>query len=247
MEQDPIARHHNFLTDCAERIRDRYAKVQGATRQTLEDLKDVGETLLEVKETLKDAGKGAFGRWCEEARLPFDKAWRARLMKLAAHWDEIIAAVEALPEEQRRWSVDGVLAIWKAAKKVEHGETNAEDGEGAGDGANAGSAARKKKETEAERLRRQLAEALAEVERLKAENERLRRLAEEAAGGAASGQTEKKRKVRLSEKGVNLARKLWALHSDPAASEGERVTSKQKLEAMASRLGVSFEELIAAL
>lgn len=235
-ENNGVGRNHNFLSDCAERIRERYAKVQGATRETLEDLRDVGDTLNSAKEALTDAGRGAFGKWCEEAGLPFDKAWRARLMKLAAHWAEIIAAVEALPEGQRKWSVDGVLAAWKATQKKEarDGDEPSED-EAAGDGE--AKSERKKRETEAEKLRRQLAEALETVAKLKAENAALKK-------GSPSGASPKP--FTLSEKDKSLAVKLWALHTDRAASEGERMTSKAKLEAIAKRYGTTLEALLKA-
>ena len=159
----------NFLADCAATILERFARAKSASRNSLEDLREVGERLNEAKEAMAEA-KGAFGKWCEA--FPFDKAWRARLMKLATHWDAIIEAVNALPEDRRKWSVDGVLAIHAAAEKTAKGATEGEPGEGGE--AEGEPKAKAKRETEAERLRRELAEALAAIAALQAEVETLK-------------------------------------------------------------------------
>ena len=164
--------NHNFLADCAATILERYNRAKAATRNSLEDLRVVGERLNDAKDTL--AGKkGAFGAWCDEQGFPFDKTWRARLMKLAANWDAIMDAVEALPEDKRKWSVDGVLAIWAAAEKAKAQPEGDTEGNAEGE-AEGEPKEKKKKETEAERLRRELAEALELIEKLKAENAKLK-------------------------------------------------------------------------
>lgn len=244
-QDDVLARNHNFLNAAAETILERYNRAKAATRTSLEDLRVVGETLNEAKETL--AGKkGAFGEWCDKAGFPFDKTWRARLMKLAANWDAIMAAVEALPEDKRKWSVDGVLAIWAAAEKAKaqsEGEGAGEAGDGEGEGGEP--KAKAKKETEAEKLRRLLAEALAEVERLRLENEALK-------GGAKAGPKAgpKEGPKASTSGGVDAAtkaraKKVWGLYTR-GGTEGEKSAAKSRLDEMAGKAGLDFDAFIAA-
>src|SRR3954471_8861373 len=82
---DP-APNSNFLADCEATILERYASARSASRQSLEDLRVVGERLNDAKDALKDK-RGAFTAWFDACRFPFTKQWRARLMKLATHWD----------------------------------------------------------------------------------------------------------------------------------------------------------------
>ncbi|CUA90953.1 hypothetical protein Ga0061061_11712 [Chelatococcus sambhunathii] len=246
--------NHNFLADCAATILERYSKAKSASRASLEDLCVVGERLNEAKETLKDT-KGAFGEWCDKSGFPFDKTWRARLMKLAANWDAIMAAVEALPEDKRKWSVDGVLAIWQAAEKAKKEPPAGGTGEGGeGEGGEGGEPkAKAKKETEAEKLRRLLAEALAEVERLKAENEALKGTAKGGTKGKAKDFSERdfgKRNDKAHGGHVDpvtatRARKVWALYTK-GATEGEKEAAKSRLEEMAAKCGMGFEAFVAA-
>ena len=237
-----VDRNHNFLANCAETINERYARAKEASRNTLEDLKVVGEMLNDAKEALKEEGRGAFGTWAEQ--FPFDKAWRARLMKLAANWDDIIAAVEALPEDKRKWSVDGVIGIWNAKRKADEqaanggGAEGAEGAEGGAEGAEGG--AKKKRETEAERLRRELAEALAEIERLKAENATLRG---EKPGKAKTDKAANENKVDAATKA--RAKKVWGLYKQ-GGTDGEKAAAKARLDAMAEKTGLDFDAFVAA-
>ncbi|WP_336814196.1 hypothetical protein [Bosea sp. MMO-172] len=236
------APNHNFLMAAAATIRERYDAAKGASKATLEDLRLIGETLNEVKETLAGTGKGAFGKWCEEQRFPFDPSWRARLMKLAANWADIMAAVEALPEDKQKWSVDGVMAIWSAAKKASAGSSEGGGGEGEGEGGEA-KPEKKKRETEAEKLRRELAEALARVAELEAENASLKggkgsskpsgSKPEENPPGFISGAT----KLR--------AAKVWGLYTK-GATDGEKAAAKSRLEEMAEKVGMAFDAFVAA-
>lgn len=235
--------NHNFLADCAATILERYNRAKAATRTSLEDLCVVGERLNEAKEALKDK-KGAFGEWCDKAGFPFDKTWRARLMKLAANWEAIMAAVEALPEDKWKWSVDGVLAIWAASEKAKAAPEGGESGESEGGGEGTEAEPKKKKETEAEKLRRLLAEALAEVKRLKAENDRLK-------GGEAKAKD--KAKASAEPKGDNVvdmltksrARKVWGLYTK-GGTEGEKAAAKSRLEEMAGKFKMDFDAFVAA-
>lgn len=242
-QDDVLARNHNFLNAAAETILERYNRAKAATRTSLEDLRVVGETLNEAKETL--AGKkGAFGEWCDKAGFPFDKTWRARLMKLAANWDAIMAAVEALPEDKRKWSVDGVLAIWAAAERAKAAPEGGSEGAGEGE-AEGEPKAKAKKETEAEKLRRLLAEALAEVERLRLENEKLKGGAKagpktgfsQGPKGGASAGVDAATKAR--------AKKVWGLYTR-GGTEGEKSAAKARLEEMAGKAGLSFDDFVAA-
>jgi len=235
--------NHNFLADCAATIMERFNRAKAASKASLEDLRMVGQRLNDAKETLTE--KGAFGKWCEQ--FPFDKTWRARLMKLAANWDAIMEAVEALPETERKsWSVDGVLAIWAAAQKKANTAAGGEGGEGEGEGEPQPKA---KKETEAERLRRELAEALARIAAL-----------EEALAKAAGGTKEEpkaKAKGKAKEEPnasasftvdaatKTRARKVWALYTK-GATDGEKNAAKSRLEEMAKKFSATFEEFTAA-
>jgi len=240
-------RNHNFLADCAATILERYARAKASTRNSLEDLRVVGERLNEAKEALKGEGKGAFGTWCEEQGFPFDKTWRARLMKLAANWDAIIEAVEAMPEDKRKWSVDGVLAIWAAAEKAKaepQGDTEGDTGEGS----EGEPKAKAKKETEAERLRRELAEALAEIERLRAENEALKGKGKAKEEPKAKAKAETKADPNASKVDAatkTRARKVHALYTK-GATDGEKAAAKARLEEMAAKFGLDLEAFIAA-
>lgn len=239
----------NFLKDCAETINERYARAKASTRNSLEDLRVVGERLNDAKEFFKDKGKGAFGQWVEAQGFPFDKTWRARLMKLAANWDAIIAAVEALPEDRRKWSVDGVLAIWAAAERAKAAPEGDTEGDAEGN-AEGEPKERKKKETEAERLRRELAEALELIEKLKAENARLKA---EKAKHKADNNAERKAKAETKAEGAatvdagtkRRAKAVYNLWKRPGnAEEGE--AAKGRLEAMAQARGMGFEDFLKA-
>ena len=241
-----FARNHNFLAACAATIMERYGKAKAATRSSLEDLRVVGETLNDAKETLKDV-KGGFGKWCEEAGFPFDKTWRARLMKLAANWDAIIAAVEALPEDKQKWSVDGVLAIWAAAEKAKKAEAEAEGGNAGweGEGGEGEPKAKAKKETEAERLRRLLAEALAEVKRLKAENEALKGSSKAEAKAKPNGSSKGSSSGTVDAATKARAKKVWGLYTR-GGTDGEKAAAKSRIEEMAAKFSMDFDSFVKA-
>ena len=237
-------RNANFLADCAATILERFASAKSASRASLEDLRVVGERLNEAKEALAET-KGGFGKWAEA--FPFDKTWRARLMKLATHWDEILEAVNALPEDRRKWSVDGVLAIFAASEKA---KAAPEGGEGGGEGEGEGGEpkAKAKKETEAERLRRELAEAMAAIAALQAEVEALK-------GAKAKSKPHEEPKAKPEEPKASpgtvdaatkaRARKVWGLYQRPG-TEGEGTAARGRLEGMAAKCGMDFDTFIRA-
>ncbi|BAF89571.1 hypothetical protein AZC_3573 [Azorhizobium caulinodans ORS 571] len=236
--------NHNFLSDCAATILERYARAKSATKSSLEDLRVVGERLNEAKEVLVGQ-KGAFGQWCEAQNFPFDKTWRARLMKLAANWSAIMEAVEALPEDKRKWSVDGVLAIWQAAERAKNEPEGDNAGEGAGEGGE--KPQRQRKETEAERLRRQLAEALAEIERLRGEVEALKGVGSKAKTEEpkAKAKADPKAEAKVDAATKARARKVWGLYTK-GATEGEKAAAKARLDEMAAKSGLPFDAFVAA-
>src|SRR4051812_48087239 len=159
-----VGQHANFLAALEASITEHYAKAKGASRATLEALRDVGEHLNDAKETLQGTGQGAFGKWCDAYRFPFTREWWARLMKLATHWDEIVAILEAQPDDRKAWSLDGALGLLRAAEKARQEAERGDAGEKFG--ADEEPAPKAKKETEAERLRRALAEAVERIKQL---------------------------------------------------------------------------------
>lgn len=240
--------NHNFLADCAHRIREglRYGEEYAA--ESLNHYRDVGQALLDAKEALAGQKKGAFGEWCEAEGFTFSKQWRSRLMQLAEHWDEIMRAVEATPEDKRKgMSVDAVLAMWTAWKKANDPEAQAK-----AEAKKAEREAKKAKDTEGEgeegesetaALRRMLREAMERIAALEAE------LAKAKAGPKASegpkAESPKASRKTVDEPTKARARKVWRLYKAPG-TEGEGAAAKQRLEAMASGCGMTFEEFVAA-
>lgn len=235
-EDEAFTRNDNFLKDCAAVIMERYEKATSASRTSLEDLRVVGERLNDAKEALSGV-KGGFGKWIEKCGFPFDKSWRARLMKLAANWEEIIAAIEALPEAERKWSVDAALAIWNRAKKKAEAPEGSDEGEGTG-----GSSGRTKKESEAARLRRELAEALAEVERLRMENARLRGRTD---GNSRRKGTEEapKDEPKIDARTRKRVEMVYALYK-AGGTQGEKDAAKSRLQAIADKHKITFDDLL---
>ena len=77
-----------WLDRQASRITALAEKADEATRQGLEHYRDIGQTLLDVKEALRGTRQGAFGEWCDK-NTNFVHQWRTRIMKLAKEWDRI--------------------------------------------------------------------------------------------------------------------------------------------------------------
>ena len=140
------------LSEISEIIKKIYVSTKGLP---LEDLRIVGGLLNKAKDELRS---GSFEKWVDAQEFPFSRPRRCRLMKLAANWDDIVEAVEALPEGKRRWSVDGVLAIWIASKQA----------------ATKGRSQQYGLSREVEKLRRELAETMGMVRKLWAENAELK-------------------------------------------------------------------------
>ncbi|MET3601113.1 hypothetical protein [Martelella mangrovi] len=224
-------RNANFLADLAGIIAKKSKAVAAASKETLSEYRGIGIALGEAREALK-AERGAFHKWCDASEFPFSRAWRLRLIQLAENWDAILAAVEALPEASRKWTVDGAISAWQAAKREAKG--GSESGNDAGEGST--KKERSKKETEAERLRRQLAEALARIEEL-----------ENALKGTKAGASAGKGKQKAANDakpvdGATKARanKVWGLYKR-GATPGECGAAKARLDEMARKFGMDFD------
>lgn len=79
-----------------------------AMRTTGEGIKAARKRLRFEKERFED----------HLATLPFNRSWSFRLVKLATYFDEIVAAIEALPADKQDWSLDGALATFRDAKRT---------------------------------------------------------------------------------------------------------------------------------
>ena len=96
-------------------IKAAHRKARASSRQSLELMRQAGQALREVKAELKGS-RGAFGKWCD-AEIPFDRVSRRNLMSLAENWTEVLAAIEAQPNDAKSWSVAGALKALVAAQK----------------------------------------------------------------------------------------------------------------------------------
>ena len=163
-------------------------------------------------------------------------------MKLATHWDESVALIEAQPDDRKAWSLDGALGLLRAAEKARQEAERGDAGEEFG--ADAEPAPKAKKETEAERLRRELAEAIERIKQLEsvimamqgqAKQEAPKREAPKGPSGAA----------KVSPDTANKARKTYALFVR-GGTQGERDAARVALERMASRHVMNFDEFVVA-
>jgi hypothetical protein len=225
-------------------------KTKGASLETLEAFRDIGAALGEAKSIL---GNGKFGKWCEAEGFTFSRTWRAKLMKLAEHWDEIRQAAAETPDKAHEaLTVNGAISVWQAWKRAKEGPKDSGGAGGSGEGVGEGSTGKKRKskteqlEEEVQRLREQLAEALEEISRLKADK---------GATGSAKGSTGSnksrttggaKAKAANSNKPSAEDRKrfskVWNLYQR-AGTEGEKQAAKARLDDIARRFGMSYEEL----
>jgi hypothetical protein len=241
-------------------IKDDIAQTKASGYDTLLSFKRIGLSLIEAKDMLKDAGKGAFGAWCEE-RFNFSKEWRSRLMRLANDWAGFTAAkawAEGLGRVlgRKEYSVDGALALiaewllhdpagaealgeeWAArAKAAEEKAAEARqrqsEREAKAEGAEGG---RQKAESEAEQLRAALAEALAKIKALEAELRGFRKdkaKAEEEAGAGVDAATKARARKAFS----------YALRG---ATAGERAAGRSRVRAMAEKAGLQLTEFFVA-
>lgn len=240
-----------FLTGCKEAILANLRLASGAGKESLSAFAQIGRDLLEAKDAIGPAPRGAFGAWCE-ANFPFSKEWRARLMKLAGDWKAIRAAMVWAESKgqvlgRKEYSVDGAFALLADyLAKAEISDIEADCGAEYADRAReaeakaaekeqakAGKAEAKGKEkSEAETLREQLAEAL---ERIRALEEELRR----AKGGKAKPEAKQAPGVDAATKA--RARKIYAL-TTKGASEGERGAAIHKLSELAIKAGFDVSE-----
>ena len=244
-----------FLSEAVSNIRRNMVAANGAGFNSLQAFANIGYDLLQAKEAIGPAPRGAFGAWCE-ANFPFSKEWRARLMKLAEQWKAITVAFhwaeqKGLTLGRKEYSVDGALAFLNEyLTKAEISEIEAELGPEYAEKAREAEAKAaereqakaekgEKKKSEAEILREQLAEALERIRELEAELNR-------AKGGKA------KAKPEAEKPGANVdsatkarARKVYGL-ATKGATEGERSAATHKLTEMATKLGLSLADFLQA-
>ncbi|WP_142850668.1 DUF2076 domain-containing protein [Telmatospirillum sp. J64-1] len=222
------------------------AEPRGASRESLQAFREIGQKLIEAKEALRDKGKGAFGDWCEVNGFGFHRSWRAKIMKLAESWDEIARAVEETEEaDSKVFSVDAALACWAKWKKANDPEAKAKAEE-----AKAKREAKKRSSTEegrnedevseTEALRQALKEALRRIQDLEAEVSRLRQGGKEQPRSETPRQ-ETPRPVDAATK--TRARKVYALYTK-GATEGERNAAKTRLEDMARKHGMDLSTFL---
>lgn len=237
-------------------VEERFNAAKGASKTSLNDFRAVGDALNEAKELFAGT-KGAFGNWC--ADFPFDKTWRARLMKLAANWDAIMEAMEAIPQDKRKWSVDGCLTQWQAVirakAKAAAGEGSGDGGAGGagnGEGGSAGSAGTEKKETPEQKLRRELREAKAQIKALERELKKAQAAADKASKAKADTSSKAKADAKPNPDAKQptaatkaRARKVWALYQKPG-TQGEGAAAYEKFAGMAQKHNMTVDQFAAA-
>ena len=86
-------------------------RVKASNRQAIKEGRKVGELFLEVKASKER--EGTLDAWCEMNAVPFDRSWRAKLMKLARHWPDI---EPMLAENPKTWTIDGALKAWRKTR-----------------------------------------------------------------------------------------------------------------------------------
>jgi hypothetical protein len=226
-------------------------------RASLEAFRSIGAGLNEAKEILPAK---EFGDWCEP-RFTFSRAWRAPLMRLAAEWRDVALALTWAEQQQsyaqgdKDVSVNGALRLLTEYRRAmspppsDTSECKLGYTSAAESGPKRGSLrSRLEDATRAlDNTRRQLAEALAAVERLE------RHVSSLDAQGAST-EAPKPDPKSVTEDGpsaalnsaikarATLVHSLWTKGSTP----GERDTAKARLEAQAQKTGVSFADFLAA-
>jgi len=244
-----------FLSEAIASIRRNMREANGAGFNSLQAFANIGHDLLQAKEAIGPAPRGAFGAWCE-ANFPFSKEWRARLMKLAEQWKAVCVAFRWAERKgyvlgRKEYSVDGALAFLndyltkaeipeiEAELGPEYAEKAREAEAKAADKAQAKAEKGEKKKSEAEILREQLAEALERIRELEAELGR-------AKGGKAKAKPEAEKPGATVDNATKArARKVYGL-ATRGATEGERSAATHKLSEMANKLGLSLADFLQA-
>ena len=112
-----MSNDNTVLTVAATEIMDLVATVQKANGDALEANRSIGAKLLEAKAILDSAGKGAFGKWCDDSGFGFSRQWRSQLMSLAANWKAIKKAMGDTPTK----SVEKAVSLVRA-QPIKKGE-----------------------------------------------------------------------------------------------------------------------------
>jgi hypothetical protein len=226
-------------------------------RASLEAFRCIGEGLNEAKEILPAK---EFGAWCE-LRFTFSRAWRARLMRLASEWQDLARALAWAEQQQGRalgakeFSVNGarqLLAEHRRAMSPPPSDAAEYIPEytSAAESSPKRTSLRYRLEDTTRALddtRRQLAEALAAVNRLE------QRVSSLDAQTTAERASELDRKSTAEEGTSNAldaatkarAMKIHALWAN-GSTEGERDAAKVRLGETAQKLGMSFADFLSA-
>jgi hypothetical protein len=145
----------------AQRVEQIVSRIDAALKEGAEEANGsvrraiaIGEDLRKLKQAAK-AAKQKFGE-VVAARFTFSKQWRARVMKLAEHKDDVERLLDEDATAYHSRSVDG---MYKAIMP-KHGGDDA-------DGEKEKKASRKELEAENERLKEELNEAHSEIEKLR--------------------------------------------------------------------------------
>ncbi|MPR30500.1 hypothetical protein FS320_37205 [Microvirga tunisiensis] len=159
-------RHHSYIADesaldaIADSIRERLWTAQKSSEKSLNEHRAIGEALLKAKSLVRRG----YLKWAKD-EFGFSKQWCARLTKLAGLWDDCGKA-RFWAEEQgqlpgNEFSVDGALALtrrWKAETSEPRSVANKPKRQTLSE-----------LRTELEATRAGLAEARAEIDRLRAQ------------------------------------------------------------------------------
>lgn len=94
----------------AEVINNIYAESIELTRKTIENARDIGDTLIQAKHELQH---GQWGRWVDKY-LPFGRQQASKYMKLATDWDSIPPDVKS----NYHFNLDKVLGSMKAMPEL---------------------------------------------------------------------------------------------------------------------------------
>ncbi len=104
----------------ARRAKEALLRGQAAGNQALEDFRDAGREISEMKKILQ---RGRFGREVQR-QCGCSVQWARRLMKLHKQWEEYLAAVDWKNENGHAWkhrSVDGALSLVREYKRAKSG------------------------------------------------------------------------------------------------------------------------------
>ena len=236
----------NFLGSVQGLIEDTLKDAKGASKDSLYAFAKIGDALNDARAFFaEDKTRGVFAEWAQ-ANFGFSKAWAYRLIQLHNAWGDVKAAFDWAEKEGRdiskMLSVDGAMKLlneWKA-QTDETAKAKAQEKAEKAEKAKAEREAEKAKaETEAERLRKYIAKLEKENAKLKAELAAAKGESPKAETGNAKAETGPDAKTR------DRAKKVWGLYTK-GATDGEKAAAKARLDDIASKCGMSFDEFVKA-